>query len=209
MKTLGKKVIFESLQEIVDPEHTALLLWDCQNELVSKSFNRYEYLANLKALLDTARRYKLPVIYSKINQAPLVYQSSWSIYMNMRRFHVDDPAKLSILKPGSPQAEISVEIAPIEGEAVIHRPAASIFFGTDFEQWLRNRGVQTLLITGVSTEIGVEHCARDAGVRGFYPVVVSDCVSSADKTMHEMALKIMSRLLIVMSSQEIMKVWAE
>jgi hypothetical protein len=44
MKTLGKPTIFADLGEIVDPEHTALVLWDCQNGLVGNIFNREEYL---------------------------------------------------------------------------------------------------------------------------------------------------------------------
>ena len=62
MKTLGKIVILENPQEIVNPEHTALVVWDSQNMLVNNIFNRDEYLANLKTLLDEARRQKIPVI---------------------------------------------------------------------------------------------------------------------------------------------------
>jgi nicotinamidase-related amidase len=207
MKMLGKKVIFENPQEIVNPEHTALVIWDSQNELVSRIFNPVEYLANLKGLLDAAHRHEVPVIYAKISPEAAGYQSGWSIYKSMKRFKVDDPTKIPIMKAGSPQSEIHSAIAPIEGDQVINRPVAGIFFGTDFQQWMRNRGVQTILVAGISTEQGVENTTRDAGRCGFYPVVVSDCVSSMDRTVHDMALKIMSSLFIVMSSKDIMKLW--
>ena len=209
MKTLGKKVIFETPQEIVNPEHTALVIWDSQEELISRIFNRDEYLANIRKLLDAAHLHQVPVIYAKINHEPLDYQSGWSIYKNMKRFKVDDPTKIPVMKPGSPQSEIHPAIAPVVGDQVINRPVTGIFFGTDFPQWMRNRGVQTILVAGISTEQGVENTSRDAGRCGFYPVIISDCVSSMDQTAHEMALKIMSRLFIVMSLEDIMKVWAE
>ena len=210
MKTLGKLVILESRQEIISPEHTALVLWDCQNALVNNIFNRDEYLENLKALLASARQQKIPIIYTKITPVPIGYQSAWSIYQAMKRFNVDDPTKIQgFMKPGSPESEINVAVAPSEGEIVLNKHTANIFFGTAFEQWMRFRGIQTILFTGIATEIGVEHSAREASIRGFYPVVVSDCVSSTDKALHEMALKIMPRLCLVMSSKDIIQGWKE
>jgi isochorismate hydrolase len=94
------------------------------------------------------------------------------------------------------------------GEIVLNKHTANIFFGTNFEQLMRFRGVQTILFTGIATEYGVEHSAREAAIRGFYTVVVSDCVSSSDKTAHEMALKIIPRLCLVLPSKDITKEWA-
>ncbi len=209
MKTMGKLIIFENLKEIADPEHTFLVLWDCQNALVNNIFNREEYLVNLKTLLTAARRQKVPVIYTKITPLPTGYQSAWSIYQNMKRFNVDDPSKIPVfMKPDSPEAEISTALAPNEGEIVLNKHTANIFFGTNFEQLMRFHGVQTILFTGIATEYGVEHSAREASIRGFYTIVVSDCVSSSDRTAHEMALKIMLRMCLVLPSKDIIKGWA-
>jgi len=209
MKTLGKLTIFENPKEIVNPEHTALVLWDCQNGLVDHIFNRDEYLANLKVLLAAGRRHRIPVVYTKITPLPAGYQSGWSIYQGMKRFNVDDPSKIPIfMKPGSPEAEIASALAPVEGDIVLNKHTANIFFGTNFEQLMRFRGIQTILFTGIATEYGVEHSAREAAIRGFYSVVVSDCVSSPDKTAHEMALKIISRMCLVLPSKDIIKEWA-
>jgi len=208
MKTLGKLVIPETPQEIVNPDHTALVLWDCQNILVNNIFNRDEYLTNLKTLLTAARNHKIPVIYTKITPLPAGYQSAWSIYQGMKRFNVDDPLKIPVfMKPSSPQAEINADIVPVDGDIIINKPTSNIFFGTNFEQLMRFHGVQTIVFTGISTEISIEHSAREASIRGFYPIVVADCVSSTDKTAHEMALKIMSRICLVMSYKEIIQEW--
>ena len=208
MKTLGKLTIFESPKEIINPEHTALVLWDCQTGLTNNIYNREEYIANLKALLAAARHQKIPVIYTKITPLPSGYQSAWNVYQSMRRFNVDNPSKIPVfIKPSSPEAEINAEVSPVEGDIVLNKHTANIFFGTSFEHLMRFHGVQTILFTGIATEYGVEHSAREAGIRGFYPVVVSDCVSSSDKTAHEMALKIMARICLVFPSKDIMQEW--
>jgi nicotinamidase-related amidase len=208
MKMLGKLAILENLKEIVNPEYTALVLWDCQNGLVNNIFNREEYLANLKALLGAARGQKIPVVYTKITPLPVGYQSAWSIYQALRRFGVDDPSRIPVfMKAGSPEAEIDASVAPAADEIILNKHSSNIFFGTNFEQLMCFRGIQTILFTGIATEYGVEHSAREAAIRGFYTIVVSDCVSSSDRTLHEMALKIMPRVCLVLPSKDIMKEW--
>lgn len=209
MKTLGKLTILENLKEILNPEHTALVLWDCQNGLVDNIFNRDEYLSNLKALLAAARRQKVPIVYTKITPMPAGYQSAWGIYQGMKRFGVSDPSKIPpFMEPGSPEAEINAAVATANGEVVLNKHTPNIFFGSNFEQLMRFRDIQTILFTGISTEYGVEHSAREAAIRGFYTIVVSDCVSSRDKAAHEMVLKIIPRICLVVSSEDVMREWA-
>jgi nicotinamidase-related amidase len=208
MKTLGKLEIFDSLGEMVDPAHTALVVWDCQNGLVNMIFNREDFLENTKTLLAAAREKKLPIIYTLITPPPPGWQSAWGIYQSMKRFNVDDPEKIpAFMKPGSPEAEINAELSPVEGEVVLNKHSPSIFFGTNFEQLMRGHEIKTILFTGISTEMGIEHSARESAVRGFYTIVVSDCVSSPDPNTHEMALTIMRRLMLVVPSQEILEEW--
>jgi nicotinamidase-related amidase len=209
MKNLGKLTIFETLKEIVDPGHTALVLWDCQDGLVERIFNREAFLSNLGALLTAAREREIPVVFTRIRPLPVAYRSSFGVYQAMKRFNVDDPAKIpAFMEPGSPEALINEALSPAEGEFVLDKHSPSIFFGTVFEQLMRSREIQTVLFTGISTEYGIDHSAREAAVRGFYTVVVSDCVSSPDETTHEMALKIMQRICLVVPSEDILREWA-
>jgi nicotinamidase-related amidase len=67
--------------------------------------------------------------------------------------------------------------------------------------------VQTILLTGIATEFGVGHSAREAPIRGFYTIVVSGCVSSGDKANHEMGLNILPRICLVLPSRGIIKEW--
>ena len=91
---------------------------------------------------------------------------------------------------------------------VIIKGTASIFIDTGFERMLRNAGIITVVFTGITTEGGVESSARDAFNRGFYSVVVSNCVSSPSKDGHERSLENMKNLITVINSKEL-DVWAK
>ncbi len=209
MKKFLNKTIYESIKEIVNPEHTALVVWDVQNALVNNIFNKKEFLSNLKTVISKSREKGVSVIYSKITHLPPQYNSSWAIYSTMRRYGVDDPAKLPpFMKPGTSDAEIASDVAPCGDDIVINKHTASIFIGTHVEYLLRNKGIETVVFTGISTEFGVASSARDASNRGFYPVVVSDGVSAMDREMHELALKVLTRMVIVTPAAEIIKAWS-
>ncbi len=208
MKKFYNKTIYENLKEIVAPEHTALIVWDVQNALVNNIFNKKEFLTNLKTIIHGAREKEIPIFYTKITPLPADYNSSWSIYMMMRRYGADDPAKLpQFLKSGTTDADIPSDVAASNKDVVINKHTASLFIGTHVEYMLRNKGIDTVVFTGIATEFGVASSARDASNRGFYPVVIEDCVSSMDKEMHEMSLKVLSRLCIVIPHAEVIKEW--
>lgn len=124
----------------------------------------------------------------------------------MRRYSVDDPSKLpAFMAPGSPDREVPAVIAPGPKDVAFEKSTPNIFQGTNFEAMLRNRGITTILFTGIATEMGVETSARDAAARGFYPVVVTDCVSSMDQAAHERSLANMGKMFVTADSEAILK----
>jgi nicotinamidase-related amidase len=128
--------------------------------------------------------------------------------MMMKRFGVDDPDKLpQFMVPGTPGSEIQKDISPVDGDIVLDKHTASIFIGTHFEQMMHQYGIRTILYIGISTEIGIASSARDSANRGFYTVVVGDCVSSSDQEAHEMTLKILERVCIVSQSEALIEAW--
>lgn len=199
--------VYRTLKEMVDPGHTLLVVWDVQNMLVGRIFNREEFLHHTAAVIAAARSRQVPVVYSRITPLPPQYASSWQIYMNLRRYNLDDPRKLPALKSGSFELAIHDQVKPLEDDLVLNKHTASIFAGTSFEMLLRNRGVKTLLFSGISTEMGIDSSAREASNRGFYTLVLEDCVSSPDKDAHQAALKILARICLVMPSGDIIKAW--
>jgi nicotinamidase-related amidase len=103
--------------------------------------------------------------------------------------------------------DMDFTIRPKQDEIVINKHTASIFIDTRFERMLRNAGIITTVFTGIATEFGVESSARDAFNRGFYSVVVSDCVSSPYKDGHERSLENMKNLITIVNSKEIENIW--
>jgi nicotinamidase-related amidase len=205
MKNQNGIIIYEDLKEIVDPKHSCFIIWDVQNGLVDRIFNKEEFVGNLKRLKKSLQG-KMPIVYTLITPVPKEFQSSWSFYSMMRRFNIKEVDKLpAFMSPGSKEREIPEALHPEKGDIILEKPSASIFIGTNFEYMMRNRGITTLIFTGIATEMGIESSARDASNRGFYPVVVSDCVSSMDKDAHERSLKNLDKIVIVKSSAEILK----
>jgi nicotinamidase-related amidase len=79
------------------------------------------------------------------------------------------------------------------------------FYGTELDLQLRRRGITTLVMCGISTNIGVESTARDAWERGYAVVFVEDAMASFDAAAHAFALKnIFVRLGRVRSTSEVL-----
>ena len=83
-----------------------------------------------------------------------------------------------ILIRGEAGHDIIPELAPLEGEPVLDKPGKGAFYQTDFDLMLRNRGIETLLVCGVTTEVCVHTTVREANDRGYRCVVVADCCAS-------------------------------
>jgi len=162
-------------------------------------------MTNLKNLIEKLRG-RMPIVYTLITPMHRDFTSSWGYFSMMRRFGIDDLSKLpSFMAAGSKEREIPEMVQPKHTDIVLEKSTASIFIGTNFESMMRNRNITTLIFTGIATEMGIESSARDASNRGFYPVVVSDCVSSLDKDAHDRSLKTMAKLFIIESAGNILK----
>jgi len=201
-------VIYTNLKEIVEPAHTALVVWDVQNGLVSSIYNREEFLKYLRMILDAARANGIPILYTKITPLPTGYESPWRLYTQMKRAGLDDPAELKpFMVPGSEQAEIHSDVAPLDNDVVLNKYTTSVFIGTSFELLMRTANIETIIFTGISTDVGVASSARDSSSRGFFTVVVEDCVSSPREELHKAALMALRSVCVVESSGDILREW--
>jgi nicotinamidase-related amidase len=196
--------LLRTIAEIADPAHSVLLVWDCQNALVDRAFNKDAFVAATTELLGWARRVSMPIVFSTIVPLPLEWEAGPRTARMMQRFgiaHLEDVKP--VLPRGSHGAELAAWCAPRANEPVIGKHTTSMFVGTHFEHMLGNRGIHSVVLAGISTDQGIEATARDATNRGFYALVLEDCVSSADKEGHDIALALMRRFCSVCTSAEL------
>jgi biuret amidohydrolase len=94
-----------------------------------------------------------------------------------------------ILVRGEAGHDIIAELYPEPGEPVIDKPGKGAFFATDLHAILQNRGIQQLVVTGVTTEVCVNTTIREANDRGYECLAVADCCGSYFPEFHEMGLR--------------------
>jgi nicotinamidase-related amidase len=95
----------------------------------------------------------------------------------------DTPPRGSGPLPGD-WADIVPELGPESGDLVITKRQWGAFYGTDLDLQLRRRGVDTILLAGISTNVGVESTARDAYERGYEQVFVEDAMAARGPEEH-------------------------
>jgi nicotinamidase-related amidase len=113
---------------------------------------------------------------------------------------------------GSPAAEIHADLAPGDGDGdvvVARTHGLSPFHASELEPVLRSRGVSTVIVTGVSTNIGIPGACLEAVNRGFTAVVPEDCTAGAWAEAHEFQVThTLPLLATVTTSAEIIDVLA-
>jgi len=185
------------LKAILNPDTTVLLIWDVQKRLVANIFNAESFLDKTKRVISSAKENNVQVIFSKITPLSGKFESPVRKYFfkNMKSYVNQVPNGLDL------------EIEPTGEDIVIPKNTASMFIGTNFEMLLRNAGITTIILTGIATEFGVESTARDAYNRGFFPVIITDAVSSSDQDAHNRSLENIKKMAILLTTDELISAW--
>ena len=102
-------------------------------------------------------------------------------------------------------AEIVPELGPKPGDIVITKRQWGAFYGTELDLQLRRRGIDTIVLCGISTNIGVETTARDAFERGYQQVFVEDAMAARSADEHASTVgTLFPRIGRVRSTQEVL-----
>jgi nicotinamidase-related amidase len=103
---------------------------------------------------------------------------------------IGDPGPMGrILVRGEYGHDIVDELKPLPGEPVVDKPGKGSFYATDLDGILKNRGIQQLVVCGVTTEVCVQTTVREANDRGYDCLVLSDCVASYFPEFQRVALE--------------------
>jgi nicotinamidase-related amidase len=143
-----------------------------------------------KALLDAARRHGLMVIHTREGHRPdLSDAPPAKIARGAPNLRIGDPGPMGrILVRGEAGHDIVPALYPIDGEIVIDKPGKGAFYATELGALLAARGIETLLVCGVTTEVCVNTTVREANDRGYQCLVVSDACGSYFPEFHAAGL---------------------
>jgi nicotinamidase-related amidase len=151
-------------------------------------------IAPCQALLAGLRSRGVLVVHTREGHRPdLSDAPPAKVQRGSPSLRIGDPGPMGrILIRGELGHDIIEELYPISGEPVIDKPGKGAFYATDLQAVLDNRGIDTLLVCGVTTEVCVHTTVREANDRGYRALVVSDCCGSYFPEFHEVGLRMVA-----------------
>jgi nicotinamidase-related amidase len=185
----------------INPERTAVILIDMQRDFVEPG-GFGEALGNdvsllraaiapCQALLDGLRKSKVMIIHTREgHRADLSDAPRAKVERGAPSMRIGDTGPMGrILIRGERGHDFIDELQPIPGEPVIDKPGKGAFYATDLGAILQHRGIDTLIVCGVTTEVCVHTTVREANDRGYRCIVPGDCCASYFPEFHAVALR--------------------
>ncbi|BCL18117.1 cysteine hydrolase [Micromonospora sagamiensis] len=190
-----------------DPARTAVINIHWQHEVVSpdgafgplfaEQVTRHRVAAHAARVVSAVRSRGGLVVYTRTIHRP----GYPDLIANTPLFAMISETQAFL--GGAPKTEIIYELAPGPGDVVVDQVRLTAFFGTELETVLRRRGVDTVLFTGVATNLSVTGTVFEAINHGYQPVIVSDACTAATDEAHQASLETLGQLCQVMTTKEI------
>jgi nicotinamidase-related amidase len=148
-------------------------------------------IAPIKSLLERARQKGVLVIHTREGHRPDLSDAPRAkVERGAPSMRIGAKGPMGrILVRGEPGHDIIAELYPQAGEPVVDKPGKGAFFATDLHAMLMNRGIESLIVCGVTTEVCVHTTVREANDRGYRCIVPSDCCGSYFPEFHELGLR--------------------
>ena len=194
-------VAAEPYEFALAPPHCALLIIDMQRDFLEPG-GFGEMLGNdvsllrstvepNRRLLDAWRAAGLLVIHTREGHRPDLADLPPAKRVRGRGpATIGDPGPMGrILVRGEPGHDIVPDLYPLAGEPVVDKPGKGAFYATDLQSILQNRGIESLIVCGVTTEVCVHTTVREANDRGYRCIVPGDCCGSYFPEFHEVGLR--------------------
>jgi nicotinamidase-related amidase len=144
-----------------------------------------------RRLLSAAREKGLLVIHTREGHRPDLSDAPRAkVERGAPSMRIGAPGPMGrILIRGEPGHDIIPELYPIDGEPIVDKPGKGAFYATDLHAILQNRGIESLIVCGVTTEVCVHTTVREANDRGYRCIVPGDCCGSYFPEFHTLGLR--------------------
>ncbi|GGA58633.1 isochorismatase [Edaphobacter acidisoli] len=167
--------IFSSLEELVHPQRTALLIYDMQAGIVPQIADGPTILSKVQTLLDAARCAGIRTIFTRHMSLPLELMGAFQYRMAMAWQRKQSPSEVhSPFLRDSPAFQLVPELKPLASEVIFDKLSMSAFEGTPLAFTLRDCGIRSLILAGIALEVGIEPTCRHAADLGIIPILVRD-----------------------------------
>ena len=210
--------MLSTLSQKVDPRHSALILVDVQNDFCAEGGAMHRegrdvtlaqrMIPRLERLLDAARTAKVACVWIRClyNTVPNHYLSEvWLEQAKRRRSGAY--VQYGVCEAGEWNGDF-YRVRPRPDEVIVTKHRFGGFEGTDLDLVLRSRGIRSVIMTGIATNVCVETTARQAFMRDYYVVFTSDCTATFSQAAHDATLHNIDQFFgEVATSDQVMACW--
>lgn len=201
-----------SLERLVAPGHTAVITSEVQNGVVGAqaalpalAAEAGPMIERVAALCGAARGHGVRVIHATAARRDDGAGSN----DNARLFAAVRKSPVA-LRPGSPEVQVAPALGPEPEDLVLCRlHGLSPMSGTDLDPILRNLGVTTLVVTGVSVNVAITNLVMDAVNRGYQVVLPRDAVAGVPAAYADAVIdNTLAVLATVTTVDDVIAAWA-
>ena len=221
MREAYGKLVYDSLKEVARPGHTALVVVDMQNDLVSLERPSAregapppaarDIIPALQRLIAAGREAGVKMVYLVVGKGedPSRTVSPAFAYYCLREspYHGSYEGNLRASADDSWGKQVIPELAPQPEDVVVLKRRLGGFWGTHLDSTLRGMGVETVVVTGTATSGCVLDTVMGAFVNDYYTLYVPDCVSGGNAKLHDLAMAFFRDRFDGPTSEELSALW--
>jgi nicotinamidase-related amidase len=169
----------------IDPGHAALLVMDYQAGIIGRLDEPDALVERAAEAIALARRHGVQVGYVRV----AFTEDDLGSFPPTSRMGARAAEAGDALRDDSPHTAIDERLAPEEGDIVVRKVRVGAFSTTDLAEQLNERGIDTLILAGISTSGVVLSTVRDAHDRDYRVVVLSDACADTDPAVHSLLME--------------------